>query len=242
MNYGNTFLVNLRYLLSSFGILKTIRIIIKIFQKKEVNYHSSYEKKFTQTIFKNIENNIIVWDVGAHEGHYIRKFLKNRKVYSLMAFEPTPYFYKLIKYKFLSPIKKKRLFVYKYALANKTKKTFFWIHKNKQKSVENSLYYQPNASKIIINQKKPDELVNKKKLSIPNLIKLDIEGGELKFLEGSKKILQHKNLKHLFIEVHFAKLMKLHGKSCVHNIIQILKDANFKITWIDKSHLHAQKN
>ena len=70
---------------------------------------------------------------------------------------------------------------------------------------------------------------------------MDIEGGELKFLEGSKKILKHNNLKHIFIEVHFTKLNKLHGKNSVTKIIKILKNANFKIIWISSSHLHAKK-
>ena len=72
-------------------------------------------------------------------------------------------------------------------------------------------------------------------------IKLDIEGGELKFLEGSKKILKYKALRHLFIEVHFAKLNKLYGKNSVTKIIKILKNSDFKIFWIDSSHLHAKK-
>ena len=50
-------------------------------------------------------------------------------------------------------IKKRKLFVYNYALADKTKKTFFWISKNKSGSVENSLNYRPNTKKIFINQK-----------------------------------------------------------------------------------------
>ena len=234
MDYGNTFLINFRYLLSSLGIIKIIKIIIRIFKKE-------YEKKYSQTMFENIKNNIFIWDVGANKGFYVRKFLKNKNIHSVIAFEPTPYFYKLIKYKFSSSIKKKRLFVYNYALADKTKKTFFWISTNKSGSVENSLNYNSNANKILVNQIKPDELVSKKKINIPNFIKLDIEGGELKFLEGSKKILKHKNLKHIFIEVHFAKLNKLHGRNSVIKIIKILKNANFKIIWIDSSHLHARK-
>ena len=39
MNYGNTFLINFRYLLSSLGILKIIKIVIGIFKKE-------YEKKY----------------------------------------------------------------------------------------------------------------------------------------------------------------------------------------------------
>ena len=101
--------------------------------------------------------------------------------------------------------------------------------------------YGTHKIKTPVNQKRPDELIAKKKLKIPNLIKLDIEGGELKFLEGSKKILKYKALRHLFIEVHFTKLNKLHGKNGVTKIIKSLKNSDFKIFWKDSSHLHAKK-
>ena len=102
----------------------------------------------------------------------------------------------------------------------KIKKLFFGFQKKKN-SLENSLSYHPDRIKITVNQKKPDELITKKKLKIPNLIKLDIEGGELKFLQGSKKLLKHKALEHLFIEVHFTKLNKLYGKNSVKKIIKV---------------------
>ena len=235
MNYGNIYLIHLRYILSIIGILKILKIIIGIFKKE-------YEKKYSEAIFKNIENNFRIWDVGANRGYYIRKFLKINKGNSVIAFEPTPYLYKFLKYKFSTSIKNKKLFVYNYALADKSKKTFFWVSKKKKNSsVTNSLSYHPDKIKVPVNQKKPDELITKKKLKIPNLIKLDIEGGELKFLEGSKKILKYKALRHLFIEVHFTKLNKLYGKNSVKKIIKILKNSDFKIFWTDSSHLHAKK-
>ena len=234
MNYGNIYLIHLRYILSILGILKILKTISWIFKKE-------YEKKYSEAIFKNIENDFHIWDVGANKGYYIKKFLKINKGISVIAFEPTPYLYKFLKYKFLTLIKNKKLFVYNYALADKSKKTFFWVSKEKKKSYTNSLSYHPNKIKIPVNQKKPDELITNKKLKIPNLIKLDIEGGELKFLEGSKKILKYKALRHLFIEVHFAELNKLHGKNGVTKIIKILKNSDFKIFWTDSSHLHAKK-
>jgi len=129
MNYGNLFLINLRYLLSFLGILKIIKIIIGIFNKE-------YEKKYSEAIFKNIENNFLIWDVGANKGIYIKKFLKINKVNSVIAFEPTPSLCKFIKDKFSVPIKKRKLFLYNYALADKSKKNFFWVSKkNIQKIV-----------------------------------------------------------------------------------------------------------
>ena len=154
--------------MSSLCILKIIKIVIGIFKKE-------YEKKYSEAIFKNIENNFRIWDVGANKGYYIKKFLKINKGNSVIAFEPTPFLYKFLRYKFLTPIKNKKLFVYNYALADKSKKTFFWV--TKKNSSENSLSYHPDKIKITVNQKKPDELITKKKLKIPNLIKLDIEGG-----------------------------------------------------------------
>ena len=102
MNYGNTFLINLRYLLTYLGILKIIKIILRTFKKE-------YEKKYSQIMLQAIEKNILIWDVGANKGHYIRKFLNNKKNCSVIAFEPTPHLYKLLKFRFSIPIKKKKI-------------------------------------------------------------------------------------------------------------------------------------
>ena len=102
MNYGNIYLIHLRYILSILGILKILKTISRIFKKE-------YEKKFSEAIFKNIENNFRMWDVGAYRGNYVKKFLKINKGNSVIAFEPTPYLYKFLKYKFSTSIKKKKI-------------------------------------------------------------------------------------------------------------------------------------
>ena len=102
MNYGNTYLINLRYLLAYLGILKIIKIMLGTFKKE-------YEKKYSQIMLQAIEKNIIIWDVGANKGLYIRKFLNNKKNCSVIAFEPTPPLYKLLKFRFSAPIKKKKI-------------------------------------------------------------------------------------------------------------------------------------
>jgi|TARA_B110000305_G_C19436661_1_gene639384 FkbM family methyltransferase len=232
MNYGSSFFINLRYLLSYLGILRIIKKFIAIF-------NIEYEKKYSEEILKNAHKSFHVWDVGANKGIYLSKLFQTKKAKSITAFEPTPSLLTFLKRKFSKLIKKKKLFICNYALADKNKKTYFWV--SKKTHTENSLVYHPNKIKTVIEQKTPDELITKKKFKIPNLIKIDIEGGELKFLEGSKKMLKHKELQHLFIEVHFAKLNKLYGKNSVKKIIKILIKSNFKISWIDSSHLHAKK-
>lgn len=233
MNYGNPFFITIRYFLSFLGILKILKMIIGIFNKE-------YEKKYSKELLRNIDDNFHIWDVGSNKGIYTKKFLKVNNVNSVVAFEPTPHLCKLLKSKFSIAIKNKKLSICKYALADKSKKSFFWISK-KNNSVENSLTYHQDTIRIAVDQFKGDDLVTKKKFKVPNLIKVDIEGGELKFLEGSKKILKYKTLKHLFIEVHFTKLNKLYGMNSVSKIIKILKNSGFKIFWIDSSHIHAKK-
>ena len=141
MNYGNLFLINLRYLLSFLGILKIIKIIIGIFNKEK-----EYEKKYSEAMLKSVENNFCIWDVGANKGIYIKKFLKINKANSVIAFEPTPYLCKFIKSKFSVPIKNRKLFVYNFALSDKSKKSFFWV--SKKNSVENSLIYHSDKPTI----------------------------------------------------------------------------------------------
>lgn len=61
----------------------------------------------------------------------------------------------------------------------------------------------------------------------PNWIRMDVEGYEWNILMGAKKSLKNKNLKNLFIEVHFDLL----PRKKIEAIFKLLKENNFKIKY-----------
>ena len=86
-----------------------------------------------------------------------------------------------------------------------------------------------------------DEIIAKKGVHIPNLIKIDVEGHELEVLAGMIATLKRPELRELFVEIHFAVLEE-QGRHQVPSAIESLLISNgFKLTWVDPSHLHATR-
>ncbi len=87
-----------------------------------------------------------------------------------------------------------------------------------------------------------DTLVKHGTCSPPNLIKLDVEGHELRVLEGMRGVLSRADCKALVCEVHFSILERIGEHNAAARLGQLLDDAGFKNRrWISRSHLLALK-
>ncbi|MEB3310869.1 MAG: FkbM family methyltransferase [Snowella sp.] len=75
----------------------------------------------------------------------------------------------------------------------------------------------------------------------PNFIKIDVEGFEVEVLKGMREVLSSEKLHSIFIEVHFRLLKEAGNPYGSQTIIKILKDYNFKVKWIDFSHVMGIK-
>ncbi|KYK29426.1 hypothetical protein AYK20_05625 [Thermoplasmatales archaeon SG8-52-1] len=74
--------------------------------------------------------------------------------------------------------------------------------------------------------------------SKPEIIKIDVEGGEIKVLNGMQKLLDNDNLQ-LFLEVHPFRL-KLNFQSSANAIISMLLDKGFLLSEITKMRRHGK--
>ena len=85
MDYSTPLLSRARYLLGhKIGLLKPIvRFVGRI-------RPSNYEEHFDAALMKSIAPGDTVWDVGANQGYYTRKFLDKVKTGTVVAFEPSP--------------------------------------------------------------------------------------------------------------------------------------------------------
>ena len=72
-----------------------------------------------------------------------------------------------------------------------------------------------------------DEYLDSQRLPMPDLIKLDVEGAELKALDGAKKALVH--AKYAILEVSFVE--RHLGQPIFHDVIDFMASHSF--------HLHA---
>jgi FkbM family methyltransferase len=99
-----------------------------------------------------------------------------------------------------------------------------------------------NAGETIeVELSRGDDLVETGTAMVPNLIKIDVEGHEYEVLEGLSATLKSPALRAVVIEVHFGLLQKAKRSDVPRRIEKRLRDAGFKITWVDASHLLAEK-
>jgi FkbM family methyltransferase len=140
-------------------------------------------KKIIKQTIKEDDNCI---DIGCHKGEILELFIRYAPKGKHFAFEPIPYYYKKLKTKFPS------VNVLNCALSDESgKQKFFWI---KDKPAYSGLSKRKfsNADdqiqEINVETKKLDEIIPEN-IKI-KFIKIDVEGAELKVLQGAEKIIK----------------------------------------------------
>ncbi len=177
----------------------------------------------------------ILIDIGAHKGEFLSFLLKNKKFKQAYVFEPQEEPFNIIKKKYSKNSKVK---LFKLALSDKIKTRNFYIGKLtgtstfeklnkkskylsfKQKLLNTKKTYE---KKITVRTTSIDNFFKKKNLS-KTLLKIDVEGHELKVLKGSKKKL--KQIPYLLVENHFLDLYENTDRM---NKEKFLNNNNFKI-------------
>lgn len=186
------------------------------------------KEKGTIEWLDKIKKEEVLWDVGANIGIYslYAAKIQNAKVYS---FEPLINSAKVLRKNIkLNNLQDKiSLFPIGLGHLNKNLKLFYFsnhagsaqhaIQKKNKNKFENVMFF------------KPDFLIEKKIVEIPNYIKIDTDGNEINILTYSKKILKSKKLKSLCIENEFGNGEKLRKKK----IINLLNKYKFTLDYID---------
>ena len=222
-------------------ILRKVGIIFII--KSFINKNKDYEDKFKNALIKNLKEGMIVFDIGANIGFYTKLFAEivNKKGH-VFAFEPSHESAKKINnLRLLFP----NITLEENVVGEKEGNIKFSIDRNDPTSVANKVF---SNRENISNYSKLDEkkmiTIDSicKKYSIPNLIKIDVEGYELNVLKGASKTLLNNKLKHLFIEIHFSELQNMGQPFAPNKIKEILLKNGFKIKYLDYSHIHAMRD
>ena len=128
---------------------------------------------YTHRLNYNLNNESIVFDLGANEGWFVEQ-INNKFGSKIFCFEPINKFITLIEKKF---IKNKNIIILPFAISDKNE--------------TNIIYYNDNSSSIYVKNDEPikincitlDEVINKYKINKIDLIKINIEGEEYKLLE-----------------------------------------------------------
>jgi FkbM family methyltransferase len=198
-----------------------------------------YEEKFGNKMLDNINNGDVVWDVGANVGFYTEKFLsKVSKSGVVVAFEPSPGSIDKLKDVFEN---NSNVHIKPIALGE-CDGEIDMIFGDEPTSVTNrvaSIGEEKDTQKVQI--RSGDSFVADNNELLPNVIKIDVEGHELSVIKGMRKTLLNKNLRCIAIEIHF-EILKNRGEGFApREIVEILKENGYSISWTDPSHVVAIK-
>lgn len=136
------------------------------------------------TDFLNLEKGDIVIDAGACEGFFI-KYALNKEAAKIFAFEPLAVLQKGLKYTFREEIKKRIVEIISSSLSDTN--GFCRMKSGKDFICESHI---DNNHSGEIPMATIDTIFREKALRRVDFIKMDVEGWELKVLEGAKNVLQ----------------------------------------------------
>ncbi len=145
-----------------------------------------YEKETTALFKKIIKPGMVIVDIGAHIGYFTRIFSRltesTGKVY---AFEADPENFALLKNNTKQP---KNIAIFQLAISNRAGLIDFF-HSELKTGCHSTIPSPLRQTKITVTASTLDELAQKENINRVDVIKMDIEGGEVAALSGMTNIL-----------------------------------------------------
>lgn len=164
----------------------------------------SYEHEKQYQFIKEVKKGDVVYDIGAHVGFYtlLSSVLVGERG-TVLAFEPfPPNMAYLQRHVGMNSLRNVSLF--QKAVADHNDQIEFEVHTS---SSMGHLSYEKTASTISVEAISLDKFVEEQKLPWPNIVKVDIEGAEYRFLLGARQLLTNRPVK-LFLATHGTEVHK----------------------------------
>lgn len=193
---------------SNFAIVQGNKMFLDPGDSLDLSIRGVYGELDTKIVKNEIKSGDVVIDVGANIGYYTLIFANLvGKTGKVIAFEPETKNFELLK-KNIAINKLTNVVLEQKAVSNKTGKVKLFLansgivghHINPKEGTENF---------IEIDSISLDDYLQKNDFTTKiDFLKIDVEGAELKVLEGAKTILQNQNLK-IFTEFNREAIRKL---------------------------------
>jgi FkbM family methyltransferase len=195
----------------------------------------AYEERFARELIAAVRAGDTVWDIGANVGVYAAQFAE-RGAANVVCFEPAPAAVAALRARFSGA---SQIQVMPIALANQRGSAAFAAD---GASPNNQIGPSDGSKPTIEVQVYPgDEALAEFALPQPDVIKIDVEGYEMEVIEGLAKVLASKQVRSVFIEVHFALLHARKLDEAPGAILQTLRQHGFAVRWVDPSHIGAHR-
>lgn len=199
-----------------------------------------YEDRFQEAMLSAVGPGDVVWDVGANQGLYSRKFSELvGATGKIFAFEPS----------------RRNFSALQKATCDLSNVSLLQVAMGREESTvvieqgEDALGATSRVVDAIPGNGKHDrvrltggdDLIRGGEALLPSIIKIDTEGFELDVLEGLKETLQSPALRVLCIEVHFQRLNERGMDRAPAEIEAMLRRNGFAVAWPDQSHIVATR-
>ena len=163
-------------------------------------------------VIKNLlptKRDLIIFDVGANEGSFVDQVLEIRKnVTRVFAFEPHPRAFSRLSKRFS---KNKKTSLYNLALSNSTGEAQLSDYPDgdgsSHASFESAIFseiYKSKVSKVVVELDTLDNFCKLNDIERIDFLKIDVEGHELRVLEGATDLLASKKVD--IIQFEFTQL------------------------------------
>lgn len=196
---------------------------------------SGYETRYDQAFAAELRRGDCVWDVGANVGHYTRLFADRVGSSGVVfAFEPSPVNFLRLRDACASLGNAKLL---QLGLGRENSKVSF--QQGADDLGATSRVVESGDGQVTVDIRSGESLIREGQASVPDAIKIDVEGFEGEVLEGLGEYLRSPTLRSLGIEVHFGILKGRGIADAPRRIESLLREHGFTIQWPDSSHILA---
>ena len=221
-----------------YKIKKLVSKLLRFFGY-EIQRHSStsYSVKEPFYHFRNLLDNSqpVVFDVGAYIGDTIEQFKFSFPESYIHAFEPFDESFSVLKNRFQ---KTDKLFFNNIAVENRiSSNTNMYITQNKgsssllQPTKYANEFWEGNPlstqKEVKVETTTIDSYCQKHNIETIDILKIDVQGSELKVLQGADRMLKDRRVKLIFTEISIAPNYK--GQSEIDEIIKFLRENKYKI-------------
>ncbi|MDH5716439.1 MAG: FkbM family methyltransferase [Spirochaetia bacterium] len=176
----------------------------------------------------------IIFDVGAHTGHTALMYRKLFLSGLIYCFEPYTKSFEELQKKVAGD---KNIFSYNIGISNKKEKA--WFNMNKLAATNSLLATDKKgiqvwgenlletSSKEKINTTTLDLFSKENKITLIDILKLDIQGAEFKVLSGAKQLLMNQSIDLIYTEIIIAETYKEQNK--FHEYLKFLDSFGYKL-------------
>lgn len=152
-----------------------------------------YEEEILDALTRSLNSGEVFWDIGSNLGLHALTVARLRPDSRVYAFEPNPMMADLISAAVTQ--NKISVDVIKLALDSENRTAKFYMHKgNAGRSGLHNWESDPTLDQIDVSTATGDFVIDESTASVPNVIKIDVEGNEERVLRGMPRLLRDPRL------------------------------------------------